>query len=122
MDACGSTREKDIATAPRQHETNCLASGKKRGIAGHLPHLAKKTRPEVSTLGLAGDGHSGWCSQCTIRTIYPAATFEKSGLRRSANAANASRASAVCKRSRNKPPSRLICAAILFISGISALV
>jgi len=53
-------------------------------------------------------GHSGWCCQCTIRTTYPAAIFEKSGLRRSANAANASRASAVCKRSRNNPLSRLI--------------
>lgn len=38
---------------------------------------------------------------------YPA-TFEKSGLRRSLNAANASRASSVCKRSRNNAPSRPI--------------
>src|SRR5258706_3597218 len=36
------------------------------------------------------------------------AIFEKSGLRRSANAANASRASSVCKRSRNNALSRLI--------------
>src|ERR1700730_19384009 len=60
--------------------------------------------------------------RCTIRTTYPAAIFEKSGLRRSANAANASRASAVCKRSRNKPASRVICAALLHISRSSAWV
>src|SRR5258705_219900 len=37
----GSTGEKDVALAARQHQPCRLAPGKKTGIAGHFPHLAE---------------------------------------------------------------------------------
>jgi hypothetical protein len=49
-------------------------------------------------------------------------SFEKSGSRRSANAANASRASGVLSRSANTPLSRPICEAIFSKSRIRAFV
>src|SRR5258705_12512220 len=57
-----------------------------------------------------------------LRSQVQPESLEKSGGRRSANAARASRASADCRRSPNKALSRLICEAMRSVSRINDLV